>query len=110
MKAIILSILIFCTACLNVSAQNIKIRTEKSNEINDFANSITEIKEFGSDFIAVKIIVAGGEIGGHPELPGKDVVLYDLYLRIQERTKDYQTLNGSFWVDGDFLKSKKLRI
>lgn len=102
MKATILSILVFCIAYLDLSAQDIEISTEKSNEINDFANSITEIKEFGSDYIAVKIIVAGREIGGHPELKGKDIVLYDLYLRIQERIKDYQTINGSFWVDGDF--------
>lgn len=102
MKATILSILIFYILCLDVNAQDFKISTEKSYEINDFANSITEVKEFGSDYIAVKIIVAGREIGGHPELPGKDLVLYDLYLRIQERTKAYQTINGSFWVDGDF--------
>ncbi len=102
MKPTILSILIFCITCLSVNAQDIKISTEKSNEINDFANSVTEVKEFGSDYIAVKIIVAAREIGGHPELPGKDVVLYDLYLRIQERAKDYQTIKGNFWVDGDF--------
>lgn len=84
------------------SAQDIKISDEKSKALNDFAYSITEVENFNSDYIAVKLIVAGRTIVNHPDLPGLDVVFYDQYLRVQERTKDSPTVYGNFWVEGDF--------
>ncbi len=79
---------------LLITAQDITITTKKSDQLNDFANSIIEVKEFDSDYIAVKLNVAGRTIGSHPELPAMDVVLYDLYLRVKERTENTAT---SIW-------------
>ncbi|MGF1636386.1 MAG: hypothetical protein ACFCUU_04885 [Cyclobacteriaceae bacterium] len=102
MKANILLLSFFLTASV-MFAQGITITKEASYDINYFATTIRGVEQFGSEYIGVKLIEVGRTVGGYPDLPGKDVVLYDFHISVKERTDNSSsTLHEHFWVDGKF--------
>lgn len=86
-------------------AQKIEISIENSNELNEFAASIRNIKTFLNMEpapISIRVFECGKAIGSLPE--GQEVMLYNLYISVKEATemKPIGEL-GYFWINGLFI-------
>ncbi len=102
MKQFILTFLIILSFGFLTIAQEISVTKEESDQLNSFANSIRNIEQFGSNYIFIKLFECGRSIGSYPGLEGMDIILFDFYISVKERTEELPTTYATFWVDGDF--------
>jgi hypothetical protein len=96
---VILTLILNC----DVTAQEIEITTEKSKELNWFAQSIRNVENFFSDEpspIYIRVFECGTMVGSLPE--GLDVLYYDFYVSVKQATEDNPNGEyGWFWVNGN---------
>jgi len=101
-------IFLLCLTCLSFNAQSVEITKEDSEDLNQFANSIRDIKTFSSKYTFVKLIECE-TIEKNPS-NGGSTIQFNLYIMVKERTDFSMISKGSFWVDGDFRDPRNYQI
>ena len=114
MKTKILTLTFVFSISILAKAQETKVRHEKSDEIIEFVNGIRNIERF-HDFanccVNIKLIESTDSIGTFPGEVEKDIILYNLYLRIQLLDEESgKTTMRNLWVEGGYHNPRNYRF
>lgn len=88
--------------CLSFHAQAVEITKVESEEINQFADSIRDIKTFSSKYIFVKLIEF--------EFIEEHAIRFNLYFLVKERSNFSMITQNSFWVKGAFRDPRNYQM